>query len=309
MKRGTRTFCRVYPRRYRQQRGHEILATLLDAADNEEGRARRAEVASVVAHGMRMRLGLAPDQLFGRIAQLAALPSLVMAGGYAALLLAFGEVLPVVTRSPIALRFGPFWTIGPVVYVTWILGGATAFLWPRLTRTCGVACLGITVASIPVGDVLLARPRLLALVPLMGLGLVAVVGPLSAAKPNRGSALGASAFTVAFLSWVALPPGGVGRDFPTFYWSGLRHLQADMQYVAMVGIVCIWLLRMTHRLEIAGAIAMLLAPWLLVSVIYPYGEAPSRVVSGGVLGVLVAWLVVERALEPRNPSKPEMGTV
>jgi hypothetical protein len=46
-----------YPADYRRRRGDEMLATLLDAADAGRGRPPRREVAALVLHGLRARLG------------------------------------------------------------------------------------------------------------------------------------------------------------------------------------------------------------------------------------------------------------
>lgn len=68
-----RKWLRVYPRAYRERRGDEVVATLLDKA-RDDPRLRAREVASLLAHGSKMRFRAL------HVVAIAVLASLVGAG-------------------------------------------------------------------------------------------------------------------------------------------------------------------------------------------------------------------------------------
>ncbi|GIH17055.1 hypothetical protein [Rugosimonospora africana] len=57
LERRYRRLLRLYPKAYRRERGAEILATLLDAAESGHPRPLRREVAALVVSAMRVRFG------------------------------------------------------------------------------------------------------------------------------------------------------------------------------------------------------------------------------------------------------------
>ncbi|ABW13506.1 hypothetical protein Franean1_4119 [Parafrankia sp. EAN1pec] len=90
-----RQLLRCYPRRWRQDNGDEVVATLLDAAD-ADGRTRPTpgDVADLVVHGLAARcgasLGLVPAAVWHRIATTAFASLAVLSAG----LLVVAEWLP-----------------------------------------------------------------------------------------------------------------------------------------------------------------------------------------------------------------------
>lgn len=100
--RGTRfrLLLRAYPKAYRERRGDEILATLLDDA-SATGTYESGRVGiDIVGHGLRLRVGIASHQLAGRVLVAAALPGMMTAAAAAVVMPVFGQVLP-------DARFGP----------------------------------------------------------------------------------------------------------------------------------------------------------------------------------------------------------
>jgi len=288
----------VYPARYRSERGDEILATLLEASS--DGRIAFArDTVDIVMHGTQVRLGLSADRFAGRVLTLAALPGLMMAAALSIVMFVFGELLPIVTHGPIALRFGPFWTIGPLVYLVWLLGASGALLWPRHRRPLAIICVLTTVAAIPVGNVFFARPNLWELLLLVGLGLPAVLAPGTArGRYTRVLAAGVGLLTLALL-WlleVTLAPAGLGW-FPSFYWWGTWRMGHDMPYIGGVVIAVVCILLVVRQVDAAGAVAILSMPFLMASAAYPYERSVANSLSVIAAAALAAWFVIHWILD------------
>ncbi len=148
-----------YPRRWRQEHGDELVATLLDVAD-ADGRARPSpgNVADLVAHGLAARFGaslaLVPSAVRHRVAILALASVAVLSSG----LFVVAEVLP----GPLpelggytpgtGMTFGPFVTVGAAIYPFPVAAFVAALLGARraaralLGLTCLAACAAVLVA-------------------------------------------------------------------------------------------------------------------------------------------------------------------
>jgi len=61
-----------YPKSYRDERGEEIMATMVEASPGD--RPSLGDALNVMAHGLRMRVGLTADGNVGQSLSLAALP-------------------------------------------------------------------------------------------------------------------------------------------------------------------------------------------------------------------------------------------
>ena len=102
---------RAYPKAYRDRRGDEIASTLLeDASDNGTYESIRVGI-DIVAHGLRLRAGIASDQLAGRVLVAAALPGMMTAAAAAAIMPMFGQVFPDIRYGPSS--WGPDTAIWP----------------------------------------------------------------------------------------------------------------------------------------------------------------------------------------------------
>ncbi|MDA8061170.1 MAG: hypothetical protein M0T80_01855 [Actinomycetota bacterium] len=110
-----------------------MLATLLEAARPGQRRPDRGEAASLVAHGLALRVGLDADGLLGGLLAAAASPALASAAVASLVVLCLGELgLGKLGPVPpgagvVGAHFGPFLTIGPFAYLaTVVLLVATA---------------------------------------------------------------------------------------------------------------------------------------------------------------------------------------
>jgi hypothetical protein len=188
---------RLYPAAYRAQRGEEIIATVLDAGD-ARGRVSRRDLVDVAAHGIQMRLGLTPDRFGGRVMDEAALPGLAMGAALSVFLFIWGDWLPLADTPWQLGRFGPFLTVGPAIYLVWLVATATALLRPQWRRAAATLCVATALVMWPVGKELFASPNFWQLLLLVGLGLPAVVAPSTEFSRRRVPAcLAAAALTFA----------------------------------------------------------------------------------------------------------------
>ena len=247
---------RAYPRPYRQRRGEEILGTLLEG---ETGRNRFETLrvgVDVVAHGIRLRLGIAPDQTGGRVAAAAALPGMVMAAAVAVVMPVFAQLLPGIHHDPFS--FGPDTVIWPGLYIVWILGATAAFVLPRRKRVLAAACIVATVLTglvLPNGQYL--HPTFSLLIALV---VPALVAPrTSARRSHRLFALlvGGVAFCTLFATAALSPEASYGG--PLFYWA----FGTFAPYVGGTAIVCSAICVVARRWRHGVALALLAVPWLL----------------------------------------------
>jgi len=300
---------KVYPKHYREARGDEIVGTLLDASPTDRERPALSDVADLIMHGTQIRLGLTSDRFAGRVLGRAATPGLLMAAAMAVAFFVFGEWLPVVSHDPIALRFGPFWTIGPVVYLAWVLGAAATLLWPRRERLLAMVCVTVTLTAIPVGDSFFARPYLWVLLLLVGLGLPAVLAPSSmGTRRTRMLAVGAGLITLATIAlWeVGTRPLGT-RYFLSLYEQG-RRLSHDMPFVAGIVIAVMCALLVAGQMDPAGAVAVLLFPALILSAMFPFGRTGRNAIDAICVAALSIWLVILWALDLRKATTQHAGS-
>ncbi|WP_242423724.1 hypothetical protein, partial [Frankia sp. EI5c] len=198
---------RAYPRRWRQENGDEVVATLLDMAD-AAGRTRPSpgDIADLIAHGLAARLnvslGLVPAQVRHRLAAMALASAAMLSLALFLVAEVLPEPYPALPAHPSVpnLAFGPFVTLGAVVYPFPVLAFvAAAAGYRRLTRTLlgltGVAlCVAVLAASRGVAE----RPQMYLLV-VLGLLVVMAAGGLPTAVRRR-DLFGAAAVFGLFLT-------------------------------------------------------------------------------------------------------------
>jgi hypothetical protein len=305
----------VYPRWYRERRGEEINSTLLEVAA-AGGRFSWLEAAAIAVHGLRVRLGIGYERLAGDVLALAALPGLMMGAGLALTLGIFGDWLPHTTilashPAPIALQFGPFWTMGPALYAVWVAGAIWAAVTPRYEQAVAWVCLLATLGTRLFGG--LARPPT---APLLLLGLLGVPAAL-APRANRSrrqlaiavlSGVTVMAFITVTVAYVSFSGGYL---FQPLYWNWGGVAVREFPYMTgMALFLAVGMLFLGHRRG-AAALALLMGPWLLESslglrpaLIQWYGSSAFSIVSavGGsaVAGLLVTCWVVD-VRRSRNP--------
>jgi hypothetical protein len=263
----------AYPKAYRERRGDEILSTLFED-DSTNGTYESVRVGiDVVAHGLRLRVGLASDQLAGRVLVAAALPGMMMAAAAAAVMPVFGQVLPDIHYGPSS--WGADTAIWPALCVVWILGCVTALIFPKPGRYFAATCVAATVIVrllLPIGTWGLP-PGFLVLMPL---AVPCLLAPrTSPRRSHRGFALLVGVVVLGTLTVVAVCSPGVSPGGPVFYGEFNR----CAPYVAGTVIMCSVILLATRRVVQGSALALLAIPWLLVSIVDPGPLAISTTVS------------------------------
>ena len=254
---------RAYPKAYRDRRGDEIVSTLLeDASGNGTYESMRVGI-DLVAHGLRLRAGIASDQLAGRVLVAAALPGMVMAAAAAAVMPMFGQVFPDIRYGPSS--WGPDTAIWPGLCIVWILGCVAALIFPKPGRYFAAACVAATVIVkllLPIGPWGLPASFLL----LISLAVPCLLAPrTSPRRSHRGLALLVGAVVLGTLMVVSVCSPWVSSGGPVFYGEFNR----CAPYVAGAVIACSVILLATRRLVQGSALALLAIPWLLVSVVDP----------------------------------------
>jgi hypothetical protein len=206
-----RAMLTAYPRRYREERGDEILDHLLAGARPGQRFPGAAEVVDLVQAGLleRCRIGRVPGLAGGLIA--AAPTALALAAGIAGFLWWRVEGAPAST-------------LGPVAYAAWLLAAvARATLRPAAGRFAIAVAVVATVVVVPalaltpLGD----RPPLWVLMALAGFGTVALLGTapgLGAGPPANEERLSGPAGAIAVAvststltqAWIVAPAGYYG---------------------------------------------------------------------------------------------------
>ena len=216
--RGCRALLLAYPRSYRDERGEEILSTLLDSAVPGQRLPRLIDATDVVAAGLRTRLGTPSLAGFDAGLVAAAPIALTLAAGISAF--AWWRVEPVGAGLGAPAFLGGFRTIGPVAYLAWLLAALARVVLPATASRAAVGvATGVTVA-VPALAAMTGydRPPLWVLMALTVFGLLAFAGTpigtrvcvderISVAAGSVGVALVSSALVAAW------PPAGGGFGY------------------------------------------------------------------------------------------------
>jgi hypothetical protein len=303
----------AYPAAYRAKKGSEIIGTVLDAAD-ARGRVHRRDLVDLVVHGIRMRLGLSADRFGGRVMDAAGLPGLFMGAGLSVFLFVWGEWLPI-TRTPYSIaRFGPFLTVGPIIYLAWIVSAVVVTVQPRLLRLSATICVTITAVMWPIGKLAFASPNFWQLLLLFGFGLPGVLAPSSVTDRRRiPSSLVAGVGTFAVIWWLGAvhylnPPFFNGSLQWSFYLFGNYLTAGNLPWLEAAVFLSVIGLLATHQSERAGALVVLSAPMLaLVAGSLRGADAVSVRHRGGFVAfgtsallISIAWLVMAWSTDVRS---------
>jgi hypothetical protein len=182
----------AYPARYRAERGEEIVGTYLETAGPHRRWPSPADIRDALGGGLRQHLRA--TGLTG------GLPVAAMLATGAAVTLAAIWLLLVEIRATSAdfviVRFGPFQSLGAVVWMGWLIAGAATLTLPgRVARAFVLAALTGTLAVVPAAALTpYDRPPLLVLVPQAVLGIAALGLPN---RSHRGARLGVTLTVVA----------------------------------------------------------------------------------------------------------------
>ncbi|REE99715.1 hypothetical protein [Thermomonospora umbrina] len=204
----TRFVLRLYPAHHRD----EVATTLADVLETR-GRAGAArELFDTVAYALRQRTRLTSTSTAGAVASLAAPAAAASAIALSVMYLLYAEwrwrYHPDAV-NPFVRHFGPFETLGPLVYVFWCLVLVAAGLGYHRAARSLTACAVVTAAAmVPVAAMTgIDRPPLHALGAITILGCIALAAPTDPLRPPplRGRPLLIStAILFAFASLVVV---------------------------------------------------------------------------------------------------------
>ena len=304
---------KFYPKAYREERGEEIVATLQEAAEARVPRASLSDQISVALYGVRVRLGLTSETMFGNALDIASIPGLVMGAFFGVYLLISGD-LPVVSSKFFYPQFGPFLTVGPLFYLVWVLGVAVGFEWPQYRRRIAGACMSLTIVGEVLAKLAHRNPNIWEIAILVSLGLPSLLAPdvyVTRRKVIPSLSVGIATFaTLFFVSESNVNPG----FFNSFYWSGTYEIVHRQPYVDVFLLALFAVLWITKRREVASAALILSSPWIIVGVAYPMSLQYLQVDSLNVIA-LIAWavgmalIVTTSRYRPRPPASVDLSTL
>ena len=280
----------AYPKAYRERRGEEILGTLREDASTLSTYESLRVGIDIVAQGLRVRLGIAPDQLMGRVLVAAALPGLMMAAAAAMVMPLFGHVLPDYRTGPGS--WGPATAVWPGLCGIWILGSLAALVFPRRLRLVAVVCIGATLIA-----------KFLLLLGAYGLPSgfwllvwLAVPSLLAARTPPRWSHRSFAVLTGGLVLGVLVGAAVRTQWYSSGTWGSYGDIARCAPYVAMTLIVFSAILLVARKWVTGSAIALLATPWLVLpaantgpfaapTTIAPLAVAAACAIGVGLLGV------------------------
>ena len=304
---------RFYPKAYREERGEEIVATLQEAAEARVPRVSLGDQISVALYGVRVRLGLTSETMFGKALDIAAIPGLVMGAFFGVYLLISGD-LPVVSSRFFYPHFGPFLTVGPLLYLVWILGVVVVFEWPQYRRRVAGVCMTLTIVGELLAKLVHRNPNIWEIAILVSLGLPSLLAPDVYVTRRRiipSLCVGLVTFaTLFFVTNTRVNPG----FFNSFYWSGTYEIVRRQPYVDLLLLALFAVLWITKRREVASATLILSSPWIVVGVAYPMSLQHLQVDTLNVVA-LIAWavgmacIVTTSRYRPQPPASVELSTL
>jgi hypothetical protein len=302
-----------YPKAYREERGEEIVATLQEAAEARVPRVSLSDQISVALYGVRIRLGLTSETMFGKALDIAAIPGLVMGAFFGVYLLISGD-LPVVSSRFFYPHFGPFLTVGPLLYLVWILGVVVVFEWPQYRRRISGVCMTLTVVGELLAKLAHRNPNIWEIAILVSLGIPSLLAPdVYVTRRRILPSLGVGLVTFATLFFATNSRVNPGF-FNSFYWSGTYEIVRRQPYVDVVLLALFLVLWFTKRREVASATLILSSPWIIVGVAYPMSLQYLRVDSLNVVALIV-WavglvcIVTTSRYRPQPPASVELSAL
>jgi hypothetical protein len=212
-----RRLLRLYPRDYRRQRGEEMVGTYLETVGGGRRWPRPADVADLVAGSLRQRVRAAGPAFAGGL-HAAAVLALTAAGALSAIWLFYVELTHLDTTGA-PPRFGPFRGLGAVAWLAWLAAAVVGAASPgRRYRWALAGALSVTVAAVPASLMTpYDRPALMALLPQLALGLVALGLGGRATRITRSIPLAAAAVTAVVLQLFCLPHSPLPAGFNVSY--------------------------------------------------------------------------------------------
>ncbi|KOG54667.1 hypothetical protein ADK75_13640 [Streptomyces virginiae] len=246
---------RLYPADFRSAFGDEIVEAHRLATENAGPVTRLREAGDIVAHALRLRLGIASAQRGGRLFAAAAPFALAAAGAYAAFLLASTLNRAYVTGRPdfgtplghAINAFSVLTLIGAVVALAgrFAVGARAAFAGAAGTAAC------LVIAGLP-GALDMPLEHLAQLLPPLVIAILPLLCPPDLHPPRR---IRTTAGLLALLLWTPLSvvllalldAGGIGMIVP---W---RFAVTVLAALALAGRPALSGVRTTGRFALASA--------------------------------------------------------
>jgi hypothetical protein len=319
----------AYPRRYRTERGEELLATLMDAAVPTRRQPSLAEVGDLLWHATKLRLGVGGARPPRGLLAMTAGAGLSLSAALSLVALLFGE-LPVWGPDPglnaNQFGYGPFETTGIYAYglvlAAWFCYVAGRSRASRLLAAMGaLAALGSYVCA----DSLRSRPNVTVLATLV-VCLVPLI--LTQDLPSRPRAAVAAVPVAAVLlgvaAFAALPTGHPNHWDPRdrFYTDrlglvGRLHPVVPLLALVVLAVAAAMAVRLRRR-ELWSASTLVLAPALLIALgggpagggiqDRAQGNVPFVEMTAVIVAVGLAEAVMARRRRRASDSQPNVQT-
>lgn len=267
-----RRLLRIYPGRYRAERGEEIVGTYMECAAEERTRPSIADVGDIAKAGLRQRLRYAPEGLPGGM-RLAAVMGLSIVTAVALVFTVRVEMTPLLQGS-LFDSFGPYQSPAVIAWATWMLTGLAAAVLPgRLTRGLVLLPLIVTVGYIPIAyQTNYGSPPMFSVVPLVIFGAMALAWPKTPHWTMRIAPPAALVLALAPMAFVA--PNRPYRESAAVLFMPVAVLLL-LGALAAGGVVE-YLVRRTTRALWATSLLLLPAAWFAT-----YPAAGTRMMTEG----------------------------
>jgi hypothetical protein len=277
---------RVYPSS--DQRGAEIVATMLDASEAQGRPPRIREVLGVVGYGARCRFGLTPDRFGGQVLESAALPGLIVGCALAIFLLVWGEWEPRHHVAPLGTQFGPFVTVAPIAYLVWLLSTLYALGAPRHRRPAAALAVASVAVTLVLGKLVGLSPNVALLGTLAALGLPGILASTDLPSSRRvAGSIGAGMLTFSLLWWLGVTNFA---HVETFYWYGDFALNRGILWVEFAAVVVVAVLSVSGRQVLGGTVVLVASPFAFCAVSVIVNESGALFVPPGT--IMRAWVTV-----------------
>jgi hypothetical protein len=305
-----RRLLHAYPVEWREERGEEMLAVLLESAPDHQTRPSVADALNLVANGLRTRIASVIGWIPREVMERTGIVSLGSGAALSAYCLLFGEYVVPEARSQAILNLGPVYSAGSLLYVLWLAATLLVVTGVVLNlRRVATVLLSLTASMAAVHVVnpdLITMPPLYLLALFAGLSAFAIGAPRAATPPDR-VALGLVATALGWgISAMSAgdPLSGGGGD--GFYRGTVPNL-ADGS----------WLIVLAHWL--AGAFAARFSrgwlraaivasvPWACFSLMPTSSRYPDLVIGlvggAGLLAVLAGAMRLDRHRDTKEPRR------
>ncbi len=310
LERSYRRLMRAYPVEWREERGEELLAVLLEWAPDHQVRPRVGDALNVVGNGLRARLAAVIGWIPREVTERTGVLSLGSGAALSAYCLLFGEYVVPELQGHAILNLGPVYSAGSLLYVLWLAAALLVVTGVvRNLRRVATVLLSVTVSLAAVHLVspsLVTMPPLYLLALFAGLSAIALGAPRAATRSDRVAlGLGANALGWGISAMSAGDPLSGGGGF-LFYRGTVSNLAQGC-----------WLIVLAHWL--AGSIAARFSrgwlraaivasvPWACFSLVPAWSHHPdlaSGLIGGaGLFAVLLGAMRLDRRPDTKEPNR------